>query len=138
MAFNADFTIDTDGIHANEKIYFKNTSTNGLLIDSEYLEIDGDVNKEDLDLSNYIVSDISKLQWSFTDGNFYNSESVIHKFKESKLERVTLKIWSEAFVYQGKTFYFTHNVTSPFSTLSKKIFNSYGVPNMCLLLTFTS
>lgn len=111
MAFNADFTIDNDGIHANEKIYFKNSSTSGFLIDSDFLEIDGDVAKGDLDLSNYIVSSISKLQWSFTDGNFFNTDDVIHRFKESKTERVTLKIWSEAFVYQGNTFYFTHNIT---------------------------
>jgi hypothetical protein len=111
MAFKADFNIENEGIHANEKCLFKNSSQVGLIIDSDYLQIDGDIDKSQLDLSNYLITSISKIQWAFSDGNFYNSDEVVHRFKESKTEYVSLTIWSEAFSFGGKTFYFTYKTT---------------------------
>jgi hypothetical protein len=119
MTFLSNFTFDNVGAYANEKILFTAEHQTGLLQDSDDLEIDGHVQKSDLILSDYFISNISKIEWSFSDGYFYNSETVNHKFKESKTEYVKLKIWSDVFTYSGDIFYFTHSITKQVDVQSR-------------------
>lgn len=119
MTFLSNFTFDNIGSYANEKILFKAEYQTGFLEDSSDLEIEGNIQKSDLNLSDYYINNISKIEWSFSDGYFYNTDEVIHKFKESKTEYVKLKIWSDAYTHNGDVFYFTHSITKEIDIQSR-------------------
>jgi len=119
MSFKANFTVSDAGIYANQNASFNNTSETGFLVDSPFLQIDGNVTKDQLDLSSYVVTQITKIQWIFSDGSFYNTDEVVHKFLESTTQYVTLKVWSESFSFAGENFYFTQSLTQTVDILSR-------------------
>lgn len=111
MAFGANYDVLDEGTYANQKTQFKASTSIGFVVDDGNLDVDGNINIDDLVLSNYNVTQITKYQWDFSDGHFYNSDSVIHKFLTSQRETVSLKVWSEVFQHNGVDFQFTYTVT---------------------------
>jgi hypothetical protein len=111
MSFAANFIINGDGAYANEQIDFSDNSTIGAVIDSDSLHIEGNVDKADLVLSDYTITNITKYQWHFNDGNYYYDPTVSHKFLEPGFVQVKLTVWSESFIHSGQTFYFKYTFT---------------------------
>jgi hypothetical protein len=105
--FRADFHIQGNGSYAGDLIYFFNQSEVGLLPSD--IQIDGNVDIDDLNIEDYTVTRITKIQWN-VNGFFYSTEEISHVFKISGIHQVQLKIWSEPFVYNGESFFFTHTI----------------------------
>ena len=92
-------------IYANELFFVTNSSTVGSLPDD--FEIDGNVEKSEINPDDYLVTSISKLQWDTSDGKSYSDSTLSHKFADSGIFQVYLTIWSEPFVtIDGRVFYF--------------------------------
>lgn len=119
MTFAANFDINGNGAYANEKIVFTDSSTIGAVVDSDSLAIDGNVNKADLNLNDYSVTQITKYQWFIGDGNYYYENQVNHKFKTPGNIQIRLTVWSETFAYAGQKFYFTYTITKEVTVQSR-------------------
>jgi len=116
--FNADFEILGDGAFASEKIQFSSLCTTGNLIDSVDLQIDGAVNKSDLALSDYYVSNLVKISWE-VNSNFYIGESFVHTFDKSGIQQVKVTAYSEYFEYNGVSFRFMISKSKDVTVYSK-------------------
>jgi len=92
-------------IYANELFIVSNNSTVGSL-PSDF-EIDGNVEKSEINPEDYIVTSISKIQWDTSDGKSFSDDSLSYKFSDSGIFQVYLTIWSEPFLtIDGRVFYF--------------------------------
>jgi hypothetical protein len=92
-------------IYANELFVVTNSSTVGSLPPD--FEIDGDVEKSEINPDDYLVTAISKIQWDTSDGKSFSDASLTHKFADSGIFQVYLTIWSEPFItMDGRVFYF--------------------------------
>lgn len=109
MAFGATIQVTQDGPFANQPTQFNAITSTGFPIDDGNLDIEGNVSINDITLSDFNVTHISKVSWEFSDGYFYNSEKVIHKFLKSETHVITLKVWSEVFQENGVDFQFVYS-----------------------------
>lgn len=116
--FAADFLVTGDGAFANEQMDFSDNSQIGAVVDSESLVTEG-IDKSTINVSDYTVTKITKIQWFFADGNYYYDPTVSHKFLEPGTIQVRLSVWSESFIEAGKTFYFKHTVTKEITVQSR-------------------
>lgn len=92
-------------IYANELFEVNNISTVGSL-PPDY-EIDGNVEKSEINPDDYIVTTISKVQWDTSDGKSFSDSTLHYKFADSGILQVYLTIWSEPFLtMDGRVFYF--------------------------------
>lgn len=120
MSFSADFSIQGDVAYANEKIQFTSTALTGLVVDSEDLEIDGDVVKDEVLASgNFICSVITSITWETPDGLFFSGEELVHTFSDSGVLPVKISAFSEYFEYSGKLFRFKVSISKDVTIFSK-------------------
>lgn len=119
MTFSANFNIVGNGAYANEKISFSDNSEIGAVIASDNLTIDGDVNINDLNLNDYIVTEITKFKWEMGDGHYFYTPTIQHKYEDSGNKIVSLSIWSNKFIYLGKEFYFVYKIPKEITVQSR-------------------
>jgi len=105
--FKSIIEIQGDGSYANEIVEFRSNSTVGNI--PEDVVIVGDVDSSEIDITQYVAYEISRVQWETSDGKFYSDVNTTHKFASSGVYQIKLTIWSEPFLTNdGRTFYFTH------------------------------
>lgn len=131
MTFKSDFTFDFNGEFVGKPIEFISTSTVGEVIDSDYLSIEGDVEKGDIGVYDentnlYVffpdyknVEKIEKYSWNTKDGFVYNDEQPLHTYTKTGVYDVSLSISSEIFTFEGKKFRFVHTVNQNVTVRSR-------------------
>ena len=121
MPFSADFEIKGDPAYSNEKIEFNSTSTTGVVVDSDDLEVEGDVTKEEVFSGgdSYVVSVITKTTWTTSTGYFFSGDSLIYSFNDSGIANVEISVYSQYFEYEGKRFRFKVSTNKDVTIFSK-------------------
>ena len=121
MPFSANFEIIGDPAYSNENIEFNSTSTTGVVYNTNDLEIDGDVTKEEVfsNSNTYVSSVITKTTWSTSDGNFFSGSNLVYSFNDSGIANVEISIYSEYFEYEGIKFRFKTSTNKDITVFSK-------------------
>ena len=119
MAFDLTINEDNGGNinYANDNLYFTSNVTYGPIlseqINSDSMEIDGNVKKEDIIpiYFQYSINKVEKYSWKTQDGFFYSTPTIIHSFTSSGTYTLSLTIISEEQNYNGIPFRFKYTHT---------------------------
>jgi hypothetical protein len=121
MSFSADFEIIGDPAYSNEKIEFNSISTTGLVVNTDDLEVEGNVTKEQVfaDGASYVVSVITKTTWSTSDGYFFSGDKLVYNFDDSGIANVEISVYSQYFELAGEKFRFKVSANKDITVFSK-------------------
>lgn len=121
MPFSANFDIIGNPAYSNEKIEFNSTSTTGVIVNSNDLEIDGNVTKDEAfsNDNSYVCSVITKTTWATSDNYFFSGENLVYSFDDSGIVNVEISVYSEYFEYNGEKFRFKISTNKDLTVYSK-------------------
>jgi hypothetical protein len=136
MAFDVTINEQNGGgeNYANDILYYNSGISYGPIlletIQSDAMEIEGNVNKEDLIpiYYQYSINNVEKYIWNTQDGFFYSTPNIKHSFVASGTYTIALTVISEEQFYNGIPFRFKYTHTQ--NTIVKSFFYKLILKNL--------